>query len=365
MGEALLIKYGGAGEHNPLDDIAVSADYCSILAVVRDSGGNKLPNIPIYCKDGGRWYNYTTNENGMSLFRCNSSSANIRTTNSSSIESYIMIDQRAPDVMNIDAVVGTKMMVNITFEKINGRIQLTGTRNNLRFMDTNEIKFMQMLGGGGASSYYAGGGGAAYNEAYNISIDRNTKYNTIAGNGGRGTGSSGATTSAFGYSAIGGSGGSGTGGIGGGSGSFKGGNGGAQYQNGGPSAYANSNFDYGGGGAGRCSFTYGQKYYSGYPVYEWNRYQNTWVAFQTVTNINVNTYSVNNGGDMSFYRDYPQNPTYYDGSNYINVSQFTVAGYDTRGYGNGGYGSGGGPWSADGNSFHVGYGGNGVVFIEI
>ena len=367
LGEALLIKYGGAGEHNPLDDIAISADYCSILAVVRDSGGNKLPNIPINCKDGGRWYNYTTNENGMSLFKCNSGSANIRTMNSSSIESYVMIDQKAPDVMNIDAVVGTKMMVNITFEKINGRRQISG--RNFRFMDTSEVKLIQMLGGGGGSSPRCGGGGGAYNEGRNISIDRNTRYDFLNGRGGSNS-SSGGTTTALGLSAVGGTGGSlSNGGIGGGSGSWKGGDGGGQYQNGGISAYANSSFNYGGGGAGIPNFIYGQVYWSSYPVYKYNKYDNTYNLIYGATSIITQTYAFNGGANIEFsrMRISRNNYAYNNGSAYVFLSSsgyFNA--YNVYSDSIGDYGSGGGAtWSSSDRAFDWGRGGNGVIFIEI
>ena len=271
MGEALLIKAGVAEERNPLDDVAVTAGYCTILALVKDSGGNRLPNIPINCNDGGRWYNYTTNENGMALFMTNSGSANITTYNWSVLDAYNMIDQEAPPIMNIDAPVGTKKMANFQFNLISN-IEIN-TNKTWRYLDTKQI-FAQLVGGGGGGARCCGGGGGAYNEGY-IMIDRATKYNIIVGAGGAGNSlwiaGTGGTTSAFGLSAVGGTGCTGyygsndnlnpnysisnKPGIGGGSGNFKGGDGGARYQNGSPSAYANSSFNYGGGGAGGGTVT--------------------------------------------------------------------------------------------------------------
>ena len=250
------MRFGGTTDKNPLDDIPITSGYCTILTMVCDSGGNKLPNIPINCKDGSRWYNYTTNENGMSLFMINSGSANITVRNYSIVENYNMLDQEAIPTMNVDAPVNTKHMINFRYNLINN-VEITNNVSSGRYLDTKQV-FARLIGGGGGGAEHSGGGGGAYNEGY-IMIDRSTKYNIIIGVGGQGNSlvpaNTGGTTSAFGLSAIGGTGASGryndyNPGVGGGSGSFKGGNGGTRYQSGYPSAYANVNFNYGGGGAG-------------------------------------------------------------------------------------------------------------------
>ena len=279
MGEALLIKSNSYKVNSPLDDVDIMAGYCAILAIVRDSGGNLIPNIPVNCYDGGVWYNNTTNTLGMALFYTNSGNARLSTTNVCSIENYTMADQIIPSPIVIQRENGTKVMANFNFNRIETGtvLRYRSTTNNIRFMDTHNV-YVQMVGGGGGGAATSGGGGGAYNEA-NVTIDRSRIYHISIGSGGsaRGNQSSflyagnGGTTSAFDISALGGSGGrtsnmnspSRYGGIGGGSGNFKGGDGGSCYNNGSPSAYANANFNFGGGGAGGTSYYIG----SNVPVY--------------------------------------------------------------------------------------------------
>lgn len=381
MGEAILVKYGGASERNPLDDIVGSSDYCAILAHVMDSGGNGIPNIPINCNDGGRWYNYTTNENGYALFMTNSGGANIITFNWSILDRYNMIDQTAPPMMNIDAPVGVKKLANFQFTRISGTIQFTSNRSNLRFMDTKELKHVYMTGGGGGASTYCGGGGAAFNEAYNVAIDRSSKYSTIIGSYGRGEyisggkwiqANAGGTTSGFGLSAVGGRGATDASpGVGGGSGSFKGGDGGANMSNGNPSAYANASFDYGGGGAGRSAYSRTRVTYGGLDVSYSSNANNT--NHQALFNwsVQVQAHGVNGGGgnitidDNSYYRQVlwiNSSGEYILLNNEVKNSLVPVT--ELRFWPNGSTGSGGGALPVQiGMSY--GRGGSGIIYIEI
>ena len=278
---------GSGSGGDPFNNIIINASYCSILATVKDSSGKPISNIPVNCRDGSRWYNYTTNDLGMVLFLCNSGSANITTYNRSVVGGYYIFDQIAPATVNVDAVVGTKQQVNLNFNYRGGTIFIENNMSgNWKFFCTNNV-FVQMVGAGGGGSYNCGGGGGAYNEA-NISIDKNTLYppfivgrRAAYSNNRYKNGNTGGTTSAMGIYAVGGTGGgTSSGGIGGGTGSFKGGNGGSKYRNGNPSAYANSSFNYGGGGGGgtdvsfvgyvNINYLYNSTWYNNITVYNCN-----------------------------------------------------------------------------------------------
>ncbi len=245
MGECLIAR-GGSSIKDPLDDIPITAGYCTILATLKDSTGNICPNTQLKCKDGTRWYNYTTNEAGMALFKCNSGSANFTPNNFINSNDAYAVDQ-LPVTINIDAVVGTKIAKEIKFRKVNTRYN-NYISKNIIFKDTEYIKNVFIVGGGGAgdggsysdSGNYCtggGGGGGAANFAENIPIVKEQIYSLYVGRGGKsglynGTqncanGNSGETTSAFGLSANGGGGAySYNKGIGG-YGLYKGGNGGS------------------------------------------------------------------------------------------------------------------------------------------
>ena len=359
MGEAFLTKALGYTPHDPLDDVPVVASACSLLVTVRDSGGNKLANIPVHCKDGSKWYNYNTNDQGMVLFQCNSGGANIVAWNYSVIESYNMLDQTPCIKNNIDAPIATKNHIEMILNKVAAGTTLTfsSTKVNQRFMDTSTLSLVKMVGGGGGGAHWAsnnyggrGGAGGAYNYASNISVDRVTPYTITIGDRGsggtsHGSGSTGGTTSAFGISAVGGS-----CSTPGGSGSNRGGTGsaGAMYypiiyasdsgnsSNAGNANYANASFPYGGGGSGGAS-TYcewvswtGGKY-SGTPGLGGGRGGNVWLDYGE-------RYIA--GSDDT---EYVQNSRWYNGG-------------DATGYGGGG---GGAAYSAS----RGGHGKAGVVFI--
>jgi hypothetical protein len=253
MGEALLVKAGTGLEKNPLDNVSTGESYHALLVKTIDSSGNILPNIPVHCNDGGNWYNYNTNENGYTLFHCNSGAANITVWNYSILDSYNIADQ-LPNTYNIDLPIGIKSFINIsTIKAANAFIN---NNISIRILDTNSMK-VEIVGGGGhggngagynngntSSSSGVGGGGGAYNTT-TFYPDRLKTYNITIGYGGyfeqtENDGSyyvnyynTGGTTSAFDISAVGGRGGEDGIGIGGN-----------------PSAYSNSDFNFGGGGGG-------------------------------------------------------------------------------------------------------------------
>ena len=400
MGEALLIKSNAYKINTPLDDVDIMAGYCAILAIVRDSGGNLIPNIPVNCYDNGVWYNNTTNTLGMALFYTNSGNATLSTTNVCSIEGYTMVDQITPGPIVIQRENGTKVMANFNFNRYeNGhKLVYRSSVGGLRFMDTHNI-WAQIVGGGGGATQYTGGGGGAYNEI-NVQIVRSTHYSITIGNRGysaggwTSNGGTGGTTSAFGISAIGGQGGTGgywsittavsagiKGGIGAGSGSRKGGNGGAPYQNGYPSAYANENFNYGGGGAGcgravnnsegwTINIRLNGTWYNRIPVYEDSSLRSP------IRNVTVTErYSGANGGGRSADKVGTQSHTGWYIWLQCPTNGVTVALNNDLGLsfsspgkvfgGNGTNGGGGGAGSNYARHFNGGYGGNGICVVTI
>lgn len=348
MGEAFLIKALNFEPYDPLDDVEVVASHCSILCTIKDSGGNKLSNIPINCKDGNTWYNYTSNEGGMVLFMTNSGSANIIARNYSSIDKYNMADQDDQPLINIDAPVGTKKSVELSFNHSSSTIY--GSVTNIRFMDTSVIPTVKIVGGGASGNSIKGGGGGAYNQQNNVSVDRASIYTFIIGNGGyadsswmNNTGNSGGTTSIFNISAIGGS-------InaGGGFGTYKGGNGGEQNKNGSPPNYGSligiAACGGGGGGGIYTEYKNTRLYY--------NNLNSSWVYSNYAV---VNVVGANGGGSIIYRR-----------SSVIIQSSWTAS-VDDYPYGGsgGGYGAGG-CGGTQGSYFYgqAGSGSSGVVVFN-
>lgn len=275
MGECLLARgSGGSGaSKDPLDNIPVVAGYCSILVTLKDSGGGLCSNMMVNCKDGTRWYNYKTNEQGMVLFQCNSGSANFNCPNYYNDGSKLiyMADQAKIHKLVIDAPVGTKLAKEIMFNKVKSfnfaalDTFASPTSANVVFRDTTKITDLIMVGAGGrgGTGYYAdpngtgwrateygggGGGGGAKNYAASVSIIKNQVYYLSVGQPGTGAGG---TTSGFGYSANGGSAASANTGGRGGIGLYNGGNGGnGWYSITGGAIYSASSSTSGANGAG-------------------------------------------------------------------------------------------------------------------
>lgn len=220
MGEAMIAR-GSTSRKNPLDDVNVVAGYCSLLVRAVDSTGKPIANLPVWCKDGTRNYNYNTNAGGYCIFQCNSGAANITAQNFSLMDKYNILDQ-SPVSANYDAPVGTKNMIEMKLKPINSNITVAGTLN-AKFLAHNKLNRVVTIGGGASGLLNrCGGGGGAFNEVLNVAIDRTVVYNIFIGAGaGRNTnGASGGTTTAFGISSVGGS-----KDKGGGTGTYRGGNG--------------------------------------------------------------------------------------------------------------------------------------------
>ena len=273
MGECLIARGACGGKKDPLDDVPVVPGYCSILVTLKDSGGGLCSNMMVNCKDGTRWYNYKTNEQGMVLFQCNSGSANFNCPNYYNDGSKLvyMADQAKIPKLVIDAPVGTKLAKEIIFNKVNSFNFAaldpfsSPTSASVVFRDTTKITDLIMVGAGGrgGTGYYAdpngtgwrateygggGGGGGAKNYAASVSIIKNQVYYLSVGQPGTGAGG---TTSGFGYSANGGSAASANTGGRGGIGLYNGGNGGnGWYSITGGATYSASSSTSGTNGAG-------------------------------------------------------------------------------------------------------------------
>lgn len=220
MGEAMIAR-GNTSRKNPLDDVNVVAGYCSLLVRALDSTGKPIANLPVWCKDGNRNYNYNTNAGGYCIFQCNSGAANITAQNFSILDGYSILDQ-SPVSANYDAPVGTKNIIEIKLNPINTNLTIAGTVN-AKFLAHDKLNRVVTIGGGASGlANRCGGGGGAFNEALNVAIDRTIIYNIFigAGAGWNTNGAAGGTTSAFGISSVGGS-----KDVGGGNGSYRGGNG--------------------------------------------------------------------------------------------------------------------------------------------
>ena len=354
MGEAIIAR-GQTSAKNVLDDIPVSGDYCSILVQLKDSAGGPCENTKINCKDGSRWYNYTTNESGYVLFKCNSGAANITANNW--INGVYTFDQNMFKQVDIDAPVGTKILKEIKFEKSNKYYQSNPGWTNGWFRGINRINNIIVVGGGGSGGFAGynvwygtwtghlgcGGGGGAKNFTSHIDISKNQLYNLYIGKGGDKTstsnknGNSGSTTIAFGLSANGGGGGGFAGNYGGkgGIGLYNGGNGaglGIQQWDSTNALPTNSNINgkngINGAGGGGAQYDFSDK----------NMYYNSYGGF--------------NGGS---------NAGHYDNNG--NIIQSKPGNKGSGGGGSGGacLGDGGGGW----RSFDSSAGGSGRIEFEM
>lgn len=184
MAEALIVRKGGLSE----TILPIIPGSHTILATLRDYTGKKVSGYPLNCKDGSRWYNYSTNENGQVLFTCNSGSANISLINGQ----YVDFSAKT---INIDAPVGLSSKVNINMDKISSILIANNRLFKFFYPHKCNIRIIGGGGGGGAGwsstddgdrDYIWGqNGGNGYTSIYNSQLfTANTIYNFIAGNPG-------------------------------------------------------------------------------------------------------------------------------------------------------------------------------------
>ena len=286
MGEAILSRSGSVN----LDDLIVPLpDYHQIVATVLSSEGHPIPNISVNCKDGTKWYNYTSNEIGKVKFTTNSGAADISISNQFS--NGVFIIDHARKNINLDAPLGGVTKLELKLDYVNNQLYTPGSGSYL-FLETNKVTMELGAGGGGGGGAWfrqdgttahgsgGGGGGGAWAKYENIAINKNQIYSMFVGSGGSGGrsanrngnvsggGSSGQSTSFLNYSVLGGGGGSGSwrnnytgfyaGGTGANNGYFGNGAGNGKFANQGMRTGFNSNISNWGGGGGVGGLTYEQ-----------------------------------------------------------------------------------------------------------
>lgn len=287
MAECIIARGGGrsdGGSSGP----PIIVDKHTILVTLVDSNNIPVPNMSVDCKDGSTWYNYHTNDKGQILFVTNSGAANITAHNYSRNLAFQYIDQSQPEVKNIDAPIGLGTEIRIQYSSIqsqnftsmSGTLGATGSScysGNwmVRCADYVNLFIGGAGGGGGWSSWHddyagTGGGGGGITIRNRVELNKNITYKFYVGAGGSPStpdyplpdifyGTSGGSSSAFGFSASGGGGGAtvdfdrvnnaygnyfGSAGVG----DYSGGNGGAFGTDG-----ENSKWSNWGGGGGGCT----------------------------------------------------------------------------------------------------------------
>lgn len=274
MAECIIARGGSVQQ----EQIPVTSDRCSVLITVRDSNKEIIPNLSVHCKDGDNWYNYHANEKGQVLFMVNSGAANVTAWNFSINQSFKFADQ-GPNTINIDCPAGQVVKRDIELG-ICSFLSGVGTTNNIYssgmiyngsyyFKHFNHVNAFIGAGGGGGGGngigcLNGGGGGAGGAiQRNNIMINKNTPYKFYIGSGGYGAsgdsgqGSTGGSTSAFGYSVVGGTGGNFTSGGIHGNGDFNTGNGGyCVYPTKNIAGEDSEITNFGGGGGGIAVYAY-------------------------------------------------------------------------------------------------------------
>ena len=312
MAECIIARGGKSSEQ---DSAPIIQNRHAILATLKTTRGDIVPDCLVKCKDGNTWYNYHTNAKGQVLFVTNSGSAHIGVYNYSETQRWQILDQGYNDY-DVDAPVGFSTTMDITFNNNMGSTffnQMGGTfggglfwrahNENYKVIAHNQVFVMAVGGGGsgqqglydGAGNFYGGGGGGGggavsgvvnvnSTDTFKLYIGEAGIFNNNAMNvGGRWTnylsGTSGGTTTAFGFVATGGAGGGAAGSVYGGVGgngsapvnavsiqTLFGGNGGNGWSNnnysltGTKGQDATGNFTVvkaggGGGGGGRSTFS--------------------------------------------------------------------------------------------------------------
>lgn len=193
MGEALISRAGG-GTTEPEVEIPITPGYHSILVTLKaKSSNNPITNATISCKDGDKYYNYTTNEKGQCLFMCNSGSANLLANNT--IEGIRYYDIRNT-WMNVDAPVGQSSKINMYHNDLLG-VQQFNSSASIIFLNPRVVDINIVGGGGGGSGthlwsnnhvagYLVGGAGGYINNYPNQKFESHKWYNFKAGSGGSG-----------------------------------------------------------------------------------------------------------------------------------------------------------------------------------
>lgn len=161
MGECILTSRVKEGE----EIIIPISDRCQIKCTVYKADGSVASFVPINCKDGAAWYNYTTNEKGQVLFSCNSGSANIYLPN---IMNGITYSDILSTTYNLAAPAGTVNKVNLYYQNP----QYFDWSNWTNFyIFSNRTANIQIEGGGAGGGYdnidNCAGGASGFLSNYN------------------------------------------------------------------------------------------------------------------------------------------------------------------------------------------------------
>lgn len=187
MGECIITRSGGGGEAEAI--VPITPGYHTILASLKADDGRAISNHIISCKDGDRYYNYTTNEKGQAMFVCNSGSANFLISNV--INGIVYVDV-SNTWINVDAPIGLSSKINL-IHNINPSYTMLSTGSFYTLCDRNVNLHIVGGGGGGggaftnwtSTQYGGGGGGAGYMNNYNTLLNKG-KYDFVVGSGGSG-----------------------------------------------------------------------------------------------------------------------------------------------------------------------------------
>lgn len=206
MGEAIISRAGGGSGSDVV--VPITPGYHTVLVTLMSNGGRKLGNAEIRCKDGNKWFNYTTNENGQALFATNSGTLYFF-ANSVFTNNLVMIDQKNIENYKYDAPVGVSSKLNLKMGgiSIGGNIFFNRIGNstsnqyriapyfdsssNYQFIDTSVVDVKVGGGGGGGSSgnqgvIGAGGGGGEAKTVTDTPVSKETNYRGWIGKGGTG-----------------------------------------------------------------------------------------------------------------------------------------------------------------------------------
>ena len=298
MAECIIARGGGRSDGG--SNIPIISGRGTLLLSVVDEDHNHIPDILVYCNDGGVVNNIHTDDTGKCVLYTQTTTPGIIAYNKSIINNYSILDLHSSKYTTISTPLSqiTEYTIQLNYRNsmifercsnsINTEANNTCFTGNCKFHHYNYANIFIGGGGGGgtetdgirfsesgANMYIGCGGGGGGSWIVNdIKINKNQNYKFYVGDGGTAghifmhngiysyrPGGAGGSTTAFGYTVTGGEGGGiiyGSTRIGGrgGTGQYNGGNGG-NYNSDGENS---ENPNWGGGGGGytrRFNYTSG------------------------------------------------------------------------------------------------------------
>lgn len=192
MGECIISRRGKKDDGMTIIPVP---GYHVIGVTLKTEDGRPIANCPLNCKDGSRYYNYTTNEKGQCIFTTNSGSANILILNSIDGLNYRDIVQTWK---NVDAPIGGTSLINISH---NMQSVYFTNKTEVFYTMCNRMANIAVTGGGGGgapgfviksymgSNYVSvagGGGGSGYLNSKNNTKFSKGYHSFVSGSGGSG-----------------------------------------------------------------------------------------------------------------------------------------------------------------------------------